>query len=274
MVVVWFFIFFSYCFQDFPEGRDESSGNYINPIDPLSPPCYPSMAPPFSQSPDAYMHSGKRYPRTPVPSPPPTPHGTFSPPLSCPIYPGSLTRKPHPPRLSSSPPHAEDPPTDAENNLHHHSLPRWARLMMDKCQGWCLIMRLCIVSFINIGTLGSQKNVFTFYFVQKKYIYSYFTFLLHLGDEKQEVVQPWRNTQAKLTQLFNTMGEFWVARLSIFRFLKNYLWAKYFHCNLSMYLPRVPIIVEVPLCGAVCDKLEFKLVQNQFYCFKIFKIFR
>ncbi|XP_056330499.1 LOW QUALITY PROTEIN: hepatic and glial cell adhesion molecule a [Danio aesculapii] len=108
----------------FPEGTDESSGNYINPIDPLSPPCYPSMAPPSSQSPDAYMHSGRRYPRTPVPSPPPTPHGTFSPPLSCPIYPGSLTRKPHPPRLSSSPPHTEDPPTDGENTMHHHSLPR------------------------------------------------------------------------------------------------------------------------------------------------------
>ncbi|XP_050985691.1 hepatic and glial cell adhesion molecule a [Labeo rohita] len=109
---------------DFPDGTDESSCNYINPIDPLSPPCYPSMAPPSAHSPDAYMHSGRRYPRTPVPSPPSTPHSTLTPPLSCPPHMGSLTRKPHPPRLSPSPPHAEEFPMEPENNMHHHSLPR------------------------------------------------------------------------------------------------------------------------------------------------------
>ncbi|KAF4104100.1 hypothetical protein G5714_015087 [Onychostoma macrolepis] len=98
---------------------DESSCNYINPIDPLSPPCYPSMAPPSAHSPDAYMHSGRRYPRTPVPSPPSTPHPTLTPP-----HMGSLTRKPHPQRLSPPPPHAEELPIEPENNMHHHSLPR------------------------------------------------------------------------------------------------------------------------------------------------------
>ncbi|KTG04640.1 hypothetical protein cypCar_00029785 [Cyprinus carpio] len=63
----------------FPDGTDESSCNYINPMDSLSPPCYPSMVP---HSPDAYMHSGRRYPRTPVPSPPSTPHPTLTPPTS------------------------------------------------------------------------------------------------------------------------------------------------------------------------------------------------
>uniref|UniRef100_A0A671MZ51 Hepatocyte cell adhesion molecule-like n=1 Tax=Sinocyclocheilus anshuiensis TaxID=1608454 RepID=A0A671MZ51_9TELE len=88
---------------DFPDRTDESSCNYINPIDPLSPPCYPSMAPPSAHSPDAYMHSGRRYPRTPVPSPPSTPHPTLTPPNM-----GSLTQ------LMIEP----------ENNMHHHSLPR------------------------------------------------------------------------------------------------------------------------------------------------------
>ncbi|XP_042627079.1 hepatocyte cell adhesion molecule-like [Cyprinus carpio] len=111
-------------FQDFPEGTDESSCNYINTIDPLSPSCYSSMAPPSAHSPDAYMHSGRRYPATPIPSPPSTPHPTLIPPLSCPPHMGSLTRKPHPPRLSPSPPHAEQLLIEPENNMHHHSLPR------------------------------------------------------------------------------------------------------------------------------------------------------
>uniref|UniRef100_A0A8C1PBQ3 Hepatic and glial cell adhesion molecule a n=1 Tax=Cyprinus carpio TaxID=7962 RepID=A0A8C1PBQ3_CYPCA len=109
---------------DFPEGTDESSCNYINTIDPLSPSCYSSMAPPSAHSPDAYMHSGRRYPATPIPSPPSTPHPTLIPPLSCPPHMGSLTRKPHPPRLSPSPPHAEQLLIEPENNMHHHSLPR------------------------------------------------------------------------------------------------------------------------------------------------------
>ncbi|XP_042595398.1 hepatocyte cell adhesion molecule-like [Cyprinus carpio] len=100
----------------FPDGTDESSCNYINPMDSLSPPCYPSMVP---HSPDAYMHSGRRYPRTPVPSPPSTPHPTLTPP-----HMGSLTRKAHPQRLSPSPPHAEELPFEPENNMHRHSLPR------------------------------------------------------------------------------------------------------------------------------------------------------
>ncbi|XP_051534838.1 hepatocyte cell adhesion molecule-like [Myxocyprinus asiaticus] len=91
---------------DFPEGADESSCNFINPTDPLSPPCYPSIAPPSAHSSDAYMNSGRRYPRTPVLFPPSTPHPTFTPPLSCPPHLGSLTRNPHPPRVSPSPPHA------------------------------------------------------------------------------------------------------------------------------------------------------------------------
>ncbi|KAK7156400.1 hypothetical protein R3I94_006458 [Phoxinus phoxinus] len=109
---------------DFPEGTDESFCNYINPTDPLNPPCYPNMAPPSAHSQDAYMHSGRRYPRTPVPSPPSTPHPTLTPPLSCPQYQGSLTRKPRPPRLSPSPPHAEELPVQPENIMHDHSLPR------------------------------------------------------------------------------------------------------------------------------------------------------
>lgn len=113
------FYYCCYYFQDFSDGTDESSCNYINPIDPLSPPCYPSIAPPPAHSPDAYMHSGRRYPRTPVPSPPSTPHPTLTPP-----YMGSLTRKPHPQRLSPSPPHAEELPIEPENTMHHHSLPR------------------------------------------------------------------------------------------------------------------------------------------------------
>ncbi|XP_055052414.1 hepatic and glial cell adhesion molecule a [Misgurnus anguillicaudatus] len=108
---------------DFHEGPDESSCNYINPIDPLSPPCYPGMASPPAHSPDAYMNSGRRYPRTPVPSPPTTPHPTLTPPLLGPPHLGSLTRKPHHPRSSPSPPHAEE--GEQENNTrHHHSLPR------------------------------------------------------------------------------------------------------------------------------------------------------
>ncbi|XP_059389131.1 hepatic and glial cell adhesion molecule-like [Carassius carassius] len=107
------------------EGTDESSCDYINPIDPLSPSCYPSMAPPSAHSSDAYMHSGRRYPLTPVPSPPSTPHPTLIPPLSCPPHVGSLTRKPRPSRLSPSPPHAEQLLIEPENNMqHHHSLPR------------------------------------------------------------------------------------------------------------------------------------------------------
>uniref|UniRef100_A0A8C2K6U4 Hepatic and glial cell adhesion molecule a n=1 Tax=Cyprinus carpio TaxID=7962 RepID=A0A8C2K6U4_CYPCA len=102
--------------QVFPDGTDESSCNYINPMDSLSPPCYPSMVP---HSPDAYMHSGRRYPRTPVPSPPSTPHPTLTPP-----HMGSLTRKAHPQRLSPSPPHAEELPFEPESNMHRHSLPR------------------------------------------------------------------------------------------------------------------------------------------------------
>ncbi|XP_016379441.1 hepatocyte cell adhesion molecule-like [Sinocyclocheilus rhinocerous] len=109
---------------DFPEGTDESSCNYINPIDPLSPSCYPNMSSPSAHSPDAYMHSGRRYPPTPIPSPPSTPHPTLIPPLSCPPHVSSLTRKPHPPRLSPSPPHAEQLLIEPENNMHHHSLPR------------------------------------------------------------------------------------------------------------------------------------------------------
>ncbi|ROL53326.1 Hepatocyte cell adhesion molecule [Anabarilius grahami] len=109
---------------DFPEGTDESSCNYITPTDPLSPPCYPNMAPPSAHSPDAYMHSGRRYPRTPVPSPPSTPHPTLTPPLSCPQHLGSLTRKPHPPRLSPTPPHGEEHPVEPEINMHYHSLTR------------------------------------------------------------------------------------------------------------------------------------------------------
>ncbi|XP_051966334.1 hepatic and glial cell adhesion molecule a [Xyrauchen texanus] len=91
---------------DFSEGADESSCNFINPIDPLSPPCYPSFAPPSAHPPDAYMNFGRRYPRTPVLFLPSTPHSTFTPPLYCPPHLGSLTRKPHAPRVSPSPPHA------------------------------------------------------------------------------------------------------------------------------------------------------------------------
>ncbi|XP_056613139.1 hepatic and glial cell adhesion molecule a [Triplophysa dalaica] len=110
---------------DFLEGADESSCNYVNPTDTLSPPCYPSMACPSAHSSDAYMSSGRRYPRTPVPSPPSTPHPTSTPPLSGPPHLGSLTRNPHPPRASPPPPHAEELPAEQENNiLHHHSLPR------------------------------------------------------------------------------------------------------------------------------------------------------
>ncbi|XP_065137283.1 hepatic and glial cell adhesion molecule a isoform X2 [Paramisgurnus dabryanus] len=109
---------------DFHEGPDESSCNYINPMDPLSPPCYPGMASPSAHSPDAYMNSGRRYPRTPVPSPPTTPHPTLTPPLSSPPHLGSLTRKPNHPRSSPSPPHAEEGEQENNTRHHHHSLPR------------------------------------------------------------------------------------------------------------------------------------------------------
>jgi len=131
-----FFTFYYYYFQDFPEGTDESSCNYISPTDPLSPPCYSNMAPPCdAHSPDAYMHSGRRYPSTPVPSPPSTPHSTLTPPLSCPQQLGSLNCKPRPPGLSPSPPHAEELPVEPDNIMHYHSLPQWAgRMDSFKCK--------------------------------------------------------------------------------------------------------------------------------------------
>ncbi|TRY64856.1 hypothetical protein DNTS_006189 [Danionella cerebrum] len=40
---------------DFQERMDESPCHYINPTDPLGPPCYPSIATPSSHSQDVYM---------------------------------------------------------------------------------------------------------------------------------------------------------------------------------------------------------------------------
>ncbi|KAF7699953.1 hepatic and glial cell adhesion molecule a [Silurus meridionalis] len=97
---------------DFAEEQDEEPCSYIHPLDPHSPPCYPST---FS-SPDAYIYSGRRYPRTPVPSPPATPTTTMAP-VSSPHM-RSLTRKPHPSAASPTPSHTEEQSTVHETSLH------------------------------------------------------------------------------------------------------------------------------------------------------------
>ncbi|XP_036416775.1 hepatic and glial cell adhesion molecule a [Colossoma macropomum] len=105
---------------DFHEGEDEAPCSYVHPLNPLGPPCYPSTFPLPAHSPDAYVHSGRRYPSTPVPSPPTTPHSptpTLTPPPSSPPHLRSLSRKPHPPAASPTPSHTEEPPF-AHETIH------------------------------------------------------------------------------------------------------------------------------------------------------------
>ncbi|KAF4085980.1 hypothetical protein AMELA_G00101210 [Ameiurus melas] len=97
---------------DFAEEQDEEPCNYIQPLDPHSPPCYPST---FS-SPDAYTYSGRRYPRTPVPSPPTTPTATMVTASSQQML--SLTRKQHPSSTSPTPSNMEE--TVHETSIHSH----------------------------------------------------------------------------------------------------------------------------------------------------------
>ncbi|KAI4904550.1 hypothetical protein NFI96_029614 [Prochilodus magdalenae] len=98
---------------DFPEGEDEAPCSYIHSLNTLGQPCYPSTFPLSAHSPDAYAHSGRRYPSTPVPSPPTTPHSptpTLTPPPPSPPHLRSLSRKPHPSAASPTPSHTEEPP--------------------------------------------------------------------------------------------------------------------------------------------------------------------
>ncbi|XP_062873242.1 hepatic and glial cell adhesion molecule a [Trichomycterus rosablanca] len=105
---------------DFAEEEDEELCNYIHPLDPHSPPCYPNTYSP----PDAYTYSGRRYPRTPVSSPPMTPTGTLvSAPVSVPASPShmrSLTRKPRPRLASPTPSHTDESHNILETSIQSH----------------------------------------------------------------------------------------------------------------------------------------------------------
>ncbi|KAK2831309.1 hypothetical protein Q7C36_016395 [Tachysurus vachellii] len=99
---------------DFSEDQDEDPCSYIHPLNPHSPPCYPST---FS-SPEAYTYSGRRYPRTPVPSPPPTP--TSAMPMAPSPHLRSLPRKPLPSAASPTPSQTEEQSTVHESSIHSH----------------------------------------------------------------------------------------------------------------------------------------------------------
>ncbi|CAB1347530.1 unnamed protein product, partial [Coregonus sp. 'balchen'] len=77
------------------DGEDECSANSISPSD-LALPGYPSPLPPSSHSPEAPTRTVRKYPRTPVPSPPATP-------LKPPGQPLVISSAPPP----GSPPHVQ-----------------------------------------------------------------------------------------------------------------------------------------------------------------------
>ncbi|KAK6297040.1 hypothetical protein J4Q44_G00331820 [Coregonus suidteri] len=81
--------------DDSLEGEDECSANSISPSD-LALPGYPSPLPPSSHSPEAPTRTVRKYPRTPVPSPPATP-------LKPPGQPLVISSAPPP----GSPPHVQ-----------------------------------------------------------------------------------------------------------------------------------------------------------------------
>ncbi|KAG9265442.1 hepatocyte cell adhesion molecule-like [Astyanax mexicanus] len=106
---------------EFPEGDDEAPCSYIHPLNTtLSQSYYPSTFPLPAHAPEAYIHSGRRYPSTPVPSPPTTPHSpTPTPPASSPTHLASLPRKPRPPAASPTPSHTtEELPITQEMATH------------------------------------------------------------------------------------------------------------------------------------------------------------
>ncbi|XP_076832914.1 hepatic and glial cell adhesion molecule a [Brachyhypopomus gauderio] len=106
---------------DFAEGEEEPPCNYMHPVDPHGPPHYPGTYPLPDTSPDAYGPSGRRYPRTPVPSPPTSPHSPVStPPSSSPPLLRSLTRKPRLPVAGPTQSHAEDLPIVHDASIHSH----------------------------------------------------------------------------------------------------------------------------------------------------------
>ncbi|TSQ58044.1 Hepatocyte cell adhesion molecule [Bagarius yarrelli] len=97
---------------DFAEEQDDEPCSYIHPLDPHIPPRYPSTL----SAPDAYTYSGRRYPRSPVPSPPPTPTSAMAPSSSPHIR--SLPRKPRPSAASPTPSHTEEQSAILETSIH------------------------------------------------------------------------------------------------------------------------------------------------------------
>ncbi|XP_072547282.1 hepatic and glial cell adhesion molecule a [Salminus brasiliensis] len=106
---------------EFPQGEDEAPCSYIHPLNTFGPSYYAGTFPSPVHSPDAYIHSGRRYPSTPVPSPPTSPHSpTPTPPPSSPTHLQSLTRKPRSHAASPTPSHPEELSIAQEMPSHSH----------------------------------------------------------------------------------------------------------------------------------------------------------